>query len=135
MKLDTGYKPTLKYPSMSTQTMSVEDCFGKLFSMRDEVHLLHLNSKSFAEHVALNDYYEALLDNIDTLIETKQSDGLANITIPQTKISCDSITCVSGFRDYLESIRILFPSSYQQQILDNFAEITNKTLYKLKFLK
>lgn len=44
----------------------------KLFEARDTVHLIHLNTKSFAEHKALDTFYNGWLDLTDNFIETYQ---------------------------------------------------------------
>ncbi len=39
-----------------------------LFEARQTVHVIHLGTKSYAEHVALNGYYDSLLDLIDEFV-------------------------------------------------------------------
>ena len=33
---------------------------NKLFESREVTHVLHLNSKKYAEHIALNEYYDGI---------------------------------------------------------------------------
>ena len=40
---------------------------GTLFHSRDTMHIAHLQTTSFAEHKALNGYYNGILDLTDTL--------------------------------------------------------------------
>ena len=42
----------------------------KLFEVRDQIHFSHLNTQSFSEHKALNEFYETWLDLADSFIET-----------------------------------------------------------------
>lgn len=42
----------------------------KLFEVRDVIHDLHLNSTSYAEHKALNAFYDAWTDLMDKFLET-----------------------------------------------------------------
>jgi len=44
----------------------------KLFEVRDQIHFLHLNTTSYSEHKALNEFYETWLDLADKFIETYQ---------------------------------------------------------------
>lgn len=45
-----------------------------LLKSRDQVHYFHLQTTSFAEHKALNEYYDSILDLTDQLIETAQGE-------------------------------------------------------------
>lgn len=123
----------LKTKSNVIPVMDIPTFIGTLFQFRDRIHLAHLATTSYAQHVALNDLYEGLLDQIDTLVETAQSEGLLKITIPQSDPSNESV--VKELLDFVRMNRNIFPYSYQQQILDNVEEITNRTLYKITFLK
>ena len=42
----------------------------KLFEVRDIIHDLHLNSKSYSEHKALNQLYEGWTEEMDKFLET-----------------------------------------------------------------
>ena len=44
----------------------------KLFEARDVIHILHLNTTSYSEHKALNEFYDSWLDLADSFIETYQ---------------------------------------------------------------
>ena len=43
---------------------------GLLFQSRDMMHIAHLQTTSFAEHKALNGYYDGILDLADRDWET-----------------------------------------------------------------
>ena len=45
---------------------------SKLFEVRDQIHLIHLNTNSYAEHKALDTFYDEWLDLVDTFIEIYQ---------------------------------------------------------------
>lgn len=50
--------------------MKIEQFVEKVLHSRDQVHIWHLQTKSYAEHKALNEYYDKLLDLFDDFIET-----------------------------------------------------------------
>lgn len=52
-----------------TAGLTPEVIKGKLFSFHDIAHSLHLDTKSFAEHSALNTLYEGLEDFKDEILE------------------------------------------------------------------
>lgn len=43
-----------------------------LLEIRDQMHLIHWNTTSYAEHKALNDFYDKILDLTDSFVETYQ---------------------------------------------------------------
>lgn len=117
-----------------SQPVSVETFIGTLFQYRDKIHLAHLSTNSYAAHMALNESYEYLLDIIDDLVETAQSDKILNLTIPQSSTS-DSQNSVQELLNYVQNNRYVFVESYQLNILDELVSSLNKTIYKLKHLK
>jgi hypothetical protein len=46
----------------SGENNSFTQLVSKLLHSRNQVHIFHLQTKSFAEHNALNDYYDGVLD-------------------------------------------------------------------------
>lgn len=116
-------------------TTSVE-YIGKLFQARDIMHLAHLKSFSYAQHMALGDFYDGLLDHIDSIVECLQGHegNLFSITIPGSTVQ-DPIPFLMGFRSMILEWRNSTDISYLQNQLDEITALTNKTIYKLKFLK
>ena len=67
------------------------DAFGnfalKLLAARDQAHVFHWQTQSFAQHEAFGKFYEDFLDNVDELIEVmmgikeRPNFGEASITI------------------------------------------------------
>jgi len=45
---------------------------GTLMQSRTQTHIFHLQTSSYAKHVALQEYYEGIVDLIDSLVETYQ---------------------------------------------------------------
>lgn len=113
--------------------MDIPTFLGTLFQFRDRIHLAHLATGSYAQHMALGSLYEDLLDEIDTLVETAQADGILSINIPQSNPSNEGVA--QELLDFVRINRNIFPYSYQQQLLDNVEEMASRTVYKIKFLK
>jgi len=112
----------------------------KLFESRQVAHSIHLKTKSYATHKALNHFYDDITDLTDRLVETYQGQyGLIvdyKIDIPNT--NPDEIIV------YLEEAAEVFKighSSFNEKdthlhnILDEIVGLTYQTLYKLRFLK
>ena len=119
--------------------MKAADFIGLLFLARDVTHSVHLNTRSFSKHMALNIFYERIIDAADDFAESYQGrHGLIGaITLQSAKKTTNVI-------DFLEeSLKQIEDARYEvvdktdmslQQLIDNIIEIYLRTLYKLKFL-
>jgi len=136
MKNDLMNKAVEISKTSSTQTGSIGEFFGKLFQLRDVAHLNHLKSQSYAQHVALGDFYDGLLTLTDDLIECYQGiKGIVDISIPASKAS-DPTLSLQEFYTYFQNNRSkFFTESQLLNISDEILSLINKTIYKLKNLK
>ena len=118
----------------------VGEFFGKLFQLRDEIHLNHLKvngTGSYAQHVALGDFYDSLLDLTDNLIESYQGKyGIIEITIPSSSKS-DSVKCIEELVKLTDGGNAwsIIIDTWSRNQLDEISTLCYKTLYKLKNLK
>ena len=103
-------------------------------------HLLHLQSTSYSQHMALGAFYEGLEDLTDALAETIQGKyGLltqysANYDLPPT----DPVAYLEQVAGYVEASRrsSWYPQDTNiQNETDNIASLIDSTLYKLRYLK
>ena len=130
----------MEVPKLKLNTMKPNDFFGKLFQLRDEIHLNHLSVTgpgSFAAHKALNEFYDEILDLTDSLIESYQGKyGIIDITISSAKRG-DSIKCLEELAKLTDggSVYNMFRETWIQNQLDEISALTYQTLYKLKNLK
>lgn len=130
----------MEAPKIKLNTMKASDLFGKLFQLRDEIHLNHLKINgpgSFAAHSALNTFYSDILESIDSLIESYQGKyGIIDITIPNSK-SGDSIKCLEELVKLTDGgfAYTIFNETWIKNQLDEISQLTYQTLYKLKNLK
>ena len=116
-----------------------EEFFGKLFQLRDQIHLTHLKVSgpgSYASHKALNEFYDGLLDHIDTLVESYQGKyGILTINIPASS-SVDPEMALEMLAKLVDdgSAYIMFKETWIQNQIDEISTLTYQTLYKLKNL-
>lgn len=103
-------------------------------------HILHLQSRSYAEHQALGTFYSEMGDLVDAFIEAYQgkyniiTDYPAEYELP-ARTAIDYIDYV---KTEVETLRRQagFPQDTElQNEMDNIANLCNSTLYKLRFLK
>lgn len=120
--------------------LSKEEFFGRLFEIRDQIHLRHLRvagSGSYAQHVALNEFYDGILGLLDDLIESYQGKyGIVSIKINQTKDE-EPITLLENLVKLTDGGQVysMFKETWIQNQIDEISTLAYKTLYKLKNLK
>jgi len=115
---------------------------NRLFESREQAHVFHLQTKSNADHLALESYYEDIVGHIDFLVEAWQG---------QYEIIGDYQTIKSSDRDKTDVIKyfqelagwltdnktsyINERDTYLLNSVDEVVSLIYKTLYKLRFLK
>jgi hypothetical protein len=107
-----------------------------LFHSRQQAHFWHLQTKSYAEHKALNEYYDGILDLTDQLLEVYLGKG--------KKIDFNRITMV--FKGYNKQAMLEYFKKLARymtrvkrglkesdgdllNIIDEIIALINKTLY------
>ena len=116
--------------------MTAPAFIAESFAVRTSAHLLHLASTSYAQHIALNEFYDGLLPLVDRFAEVFQGVKGRIKTYPEVSPPVDE-NPISLLDDYLECITEEFAAHKSQALLNILAEIeelTAQTLYKLKFL-
>ena len=119
--------------------MKCADFVGTLFLARDVAHSVHLNTRSFAKHSALNEFYDAIVELADKFAEAYQ--GRHGLIGPISLMSAKKTTNIIEFlEDSLADIeKMRFEVCEKtdtplQNIIDEIVGLYLSTLYKLKFL-
>lgn len=119
--------------------MKCADFVGTLFLARDVAHSVHLNTRSFAKHSALNSFYDEIVDLADKFAEAYQ--GRHGLIGPISLMSAKKTTNIVEFlEDSLADIeKMRFEVCEKtdtplQNIIDEIVGLYLSTLYKLKFL-
>lgn len=112
---------------------------GKMFSFNNSLKLYHWHvtgKGSYAQHIALDQALEDLLDVTDRLVETSYAvKGDLDIVIPETANPADIVKHAEEFFKYTESQRELFAEAFTQAIIDDYQEAIQQLLYRLKRLQ
>ena len=119
--------------------MKANEFVGLLFLARDVAHSVHLNTRSFSKHEALNIFYNRVISVADDFAETYQgTHGLIGpITLHSAKKTNNIIEFLEDSLKQIEDARYEVcdkSDSTLQQLIDNIIEVYRRTLYKLKFL-
>lgn len=119
--------------------MSCADFVGTLFLARDVAHSVHLNTRSFAKHTALNEFYDAIVDLADKFAEAYQGRHgmIGPITLMSAKKTGNILEFLQDSLDDIEKMRYEVcdkADTALQNIIDEIVGQYLSTLYKLKFL-
>ena len=108
----------------------------QLFHARTNAHVLHLRTRSYAAHKALNEFYDGIVGLADDLAESYQGrDGIQDYPELPYKPESDPIMMMRGLRRYIDDNRLaMCPHSEIQNTIDEIVTLLNTTLYKLENL-
>jgi hypothetical protein len=110
--------------------MSPNKFIGLLFQSRDMMHIAHLQTTSFAEHKALNAYYDGILELTDSFTEVYFGRfKRVEIVVPEAKIM-PAAQHMKEMQQLIDGERNNYPSEIQN-IMDEMLGLVNKTLYLL----
>jgi hypothetical protein len=119
--------------------MKANEFVGHLFLARNVAHSVHLNTRNYAKHVALQGFYDGIIDLADQFAEAYQGrHGLMGaIPVP-------AVRKTSNVLEFLqESLAAVEKSRYEvcekddspiQNIIDEIVGLYLSTIYKLRFL-
>jgi DNA-binding ferritin-like protein len=119
--------------------MKCADFVGTLFLARDVAHSVHLNTRSFAKHSALNSFYDEVVELADKFAEAYQGrHGLIGpISLMSAKKTSNIIEFLEDSLADIEKMRyevVEKTDTALQNIIDEIVGLYLSTLYKLKFL-
>jgi len=125
------YKPdAATYPTVAAFVLTI-------MHSQTNAHLLHLQTHSYAEHKALQGYYEGIDGLIDDYVEVYQGKYGLITNYPTTyEAPAAALEYMVGLSDYLKQARPSLPQDSElQNILDEMAALLDRTIYKLRFLE
>lgn len=111
----------------------------QLLHSQTQVHVFHLGTKSYAEHKALQGYYEGIDALTDGLVESYQGKyGLMknykSFKMVSYKNKKQVLSYFTQLLNTIEENRQSVEDSYIQNQIDTVQELIYSTMYKLKFL-
>lgn len=108
----------------------------QLFHARTNAHVLHLRTRSYAAHKALNEFYDDIVGLSDDLAESYQGRyGIQDYPELPYKPESDPVMMLRGLRRYIDDNRqAMCQHSEIQNTIDEIVTLLNSTLYKLENL-
>jgi hypothetical protein len=123
-----------------TETSDLVDMIATLLHSQTQVHIFHLQAKTYSEHKALQKYYEGIDGIVDGIVESYQGKyeiitGYKTIKTVDYKSTEQVISYFKELDENIEKNRTSVKESYIQNQIDTVQELIYSTLYKLRFLK
>jgi hypothetical protein len=117
-------------------TPTIAGLVMQLFHARTNAHVLHLRTRSYAAHIALNEFYDNIVELTDTLAEATQGRyGILDYPDLPYKPESDPIQMIRGLRRYIDENRMaMCDHSELQNLIDEIVAQADSTLYKLENL-
>ena len=124
----------------SKSSSGFKDMVSILLHSQTQVHIFHLQTKSYSEHKALQGYYEGIDGLVDGLIESYQGkyDVITQYNSVKNEDYKSNEQVIKYFKvldTMIEKNRKSVKESFIQNQIDTVQELINSTVYKLKFLK
>jgi hypothetical protein len=124
----------------ATETSDLVDMIATLLHSQTQVHIFHLQTKTYSEHKALQNYYEGIDGLVDSIVESYQGKyeiitGYKTIKTVDYKSTEQVISYFKELDENIEKNRTSVKESYIQNQIDGVQELIYSTLYKLRFLK
>jgi len=120
-------------------SMKCAEFVGMFFLARDVAHSVHLNTRSYAKHKALQEFYEEIVELADGFVEAYQGrHGLIGaIGLQSAKKTTNIVEFLQDQLDEIEKCRYEVCEKTDtplQNLIDGIIELYLSTLYKLRFL-
>ena len=132
----------VKFRAEAVQTTDTDPVMQFVMCLLHSVtnaHILHFQTPSFSEHMALGTFYGEIGDHVDDFVEAFQGKyGL--LTKYQTDYQLppsEPVEYLNYLKDEVATLRRepKFPQDSElQNITDEIAQLIDSTLYKLRFL-
>lgn len=119
--------------------MKAADFVGMLFLARDVAHSVHLNTRSFSKHMALNTFYDEIIDLADKFAEAYQGKYslIGPISLHSAKKTGNIVEFLEDQLNEINSVRYKVVDkdcTAIHNIIDEIEGLYMSTLYKLKYL-
>lgn len=113
----------------------IEKLIERSFKSRNAAHAGHWKTGSFAQHVALREFYDGIIDSLDKYVEAHQ--GLFGLV---GKLQADDADIITTLRDDLvwlnenrDKVSRNVPAL--ENVFDELTGVYLKTIYKLEHLR
>lgn len=111
---------------------SIAIAINAMFQARELAHFEHLNTSSYAAHVALGDFYEEIIGIADALAENFL---VANHSLPRIEVGLQSTDFLKQLSELLTIAVNETKDEAEKTLLADALQLTKSTMYKTSRLK
>jgi Family of unknown function (DUF5856) len=113
------------------------ELIARAFAARNAAHFAHLITPSYAQHVALNTFYDELIPLVDAVAESFMGRYGKFEAFPNVReAATDGLTIVGNLTKWIDANReMVAETSEIQNDIDTIISLCNSTAYKLRELK
>ena len=115
----------------------IEQLVSKVFAARNAAHLAHWSTGSYAQHVALGDFYDGAIDAIDKLVEAYQGNfgKIGKVALEEGEDNV--LGLLEGDVVWINDHRTEIANGVAalENIVDELTGLYLSTIYKLRNLK
>jgi len=117
----------------------MENLIATLFLARELAHREHLRTRSFAQHMALGDFYDAIVDKADAIAEAYQGrfELLGQVPMLVNTVQGTIVDVLQSHVDWIAANRYTACPREEtaiQNLIDEAVGVYLSALYKLRFL-
>lgn len=117
----------------------IEQLLARLLFLRTASHVAHWRTSSYAQHMALGDFYDAIGGHADAIAEAwmgRSNERISEVPLIAKK-AANIVQDLWGVRAWIDTNRkdkeLAYPEI--QNLIDAATDLIDSTIYKLKFLK
>ena len=116
----------------------IETLIQKVYTDRVLSHLNHWSTDSYAQHMALESFYNDVIDPLDDLVEDYQAafGKIDKVKFPEFESENSCLDCLKDTVKWIANSRnkICKHVTALENILDSISDVYLKTIYKLENL-
>lgn len=112
---------------------NADELIARCFAARTAAHFAHLKTKSYATHVALNEFYDGVVERADEFAEAYQGVFGKITSYPNVPVPSGELGPVKDLRDWLVENRGKAARGQREleNLLDEITALCDRTIYKL----
>lgn len=112
---------------------NADELIARCFAARTAAHFAHLKTKKYATHVALNEFYDGVVDLADGFAEAYQGVFGVITSYPNVPVPAGELGPVKELRDWLVENRGKAARGQREleNLLDEITALCDRTIYKL----
>jgi hypothetical protein len=121
---------------------SITTLISLLFASRTQAHIFHLQTTSYAAHIALQAYYEGIIPLIDAFVESYQGKyGIISgytlaSSVKERSSTQEMVDYFNQLADMIEKSGEEIPQdAFLTNQIDEMVALVRSTTYKLRFLQ